>query len=570
MQLTHLGIGGFCKSYKPGLVAASNIALFFPIFLLTAEQAVTEPRASYFLDQFLVTLFAAASALFATVVLPRQSSRQKLDHLLGETVSTTCQILPLSLASVLDFTAASTPADSLQQQHLAKELRLLLPRLKGVHGDYCSEFVRTSLAPAALRPYIKALHRIQRNALLGPTSHVPGERIKAAMARTYERNSRPATPRAAESPDGRSTSRSPTNGLTEFDSPKYPQYPQYSGHARQRSSYMTGQLTASTHQVTESITHCLTASLATVRFASGWSSHDQDTASNLDLATCRNDLETSVYELQRRLSSMMDELSPSVSVSPSAVSPHHPSTKDRDRWRVAFYVVALIDLAKDVDLLLGTTIRLRADAVGTPRLFLPFTSGNKSKNHPPVEPLSNGLEDDPLPTSSATPEKHLEDLDFVTATLYQARFAPEPDSWTGRVEHLWRHVWDQKAVLRRTFSPFVSLRACCRVLSSHEMSPVRVMLSHFIHHLKHSRHNQFALKMSVGVTLLSVPALLPPGSAGREWFRTSRGAWMVVSYMYVLEVHTGAILKIAVQRALGTFIGSVSAYVVSCPSHFDE
>lgn len=38
---------------------------------------------------------------------------------------------------------------------------------------------------------------------------------------------------------------------------------------------------------------------------------------------------------------------------------------------------------------------------------------------------------------------------------------------------------------------------------------------------------------------------------------------MVVSYMYVLEVHTGAILKIAVQRSIGTLIGSVAAYVVS-------
>jgi hypothetical protein len=69
--------------------------------------------------------------------------------------------------------------------------------------------------------------------------------------------------------------------------------------------------------------------------------------------------------------------------------------------------------------------------------------------------------------------------------------------------------------------------------------------------------------MAVGVTLLSIPALLPANSVGREWFRTSRGAWMVVSYMYVLEVHTGAILKIAVQRAIGTFLGSLAAYIVS-------
>ena len=169
------------------------------------------------------------------------------------------------------------------------------------------------------------------------------------------------------------------------------------------------------------------------------------------------------------------------------------------------------------------------------RLHLPFTGSSK---YPPPEPLSNDPQGDPPPIGAS--EKHLEDMDFVTATLYhQNRSSTPPRTIYGRLEHSWRHIWDQKSVLQ-----------------------IRVFVSHCIHHLKHSRHGQFALKMSVGVTLLSIPALLPADSNGREWFRTSRGAWMVVSYMYVLEVHTGAILKIAVQRAIGTFLGSLAAYIV--------
>jgi uncharacterized membrane protein YccC len=69
--------------------------------------------------------------------------------------------------------------------------------------------------------------------------------------------------------------------------------------------------------------------------------------------------------------------------------------------------------------------------------------------------------------------------------------------------------------------------------------------------------------MSTGVTLLALPAFMPPGNQGRYIFEETRGAWAVVSYMYVLEVHTGAIMKIGLFRTIGTFIGAVTAYVVS-------
>jgi hypothetical protein len=40
---------------------------------------------------------------------------------------------------------------------------------------------------------------------------------------------------------------------------------------------------------------------------------------------------------------------------------------------------------------------------------------------------------------------------------------------------------------------------------------------------------------------------------------------MVLSYVYVLDVHTGAIFRIGFFRIVGTFVGAVVAYVVSNP-----
>ena len=66
--------------------------------------------------------------------------------------------------------------------------------------------------------------------------------------------------------------------------------------------------------------------------------------------------------------------------------------------------------------------------------------------------------------------------------------------------------------------------------------------------------------------LLSVPALLPPDTPGQRWFDKSRGAWTVISYMYVLEVHTGATLKVGFFRLAGTFIGPLFGFIVSGPA----
>jgi len=91
-----------------------------------------------------------------------------------------------------------------------------------------------------------------------------------------------------------------------------------------------------------------------------------------------------------------------------------------------------------------------------------------------------------------------------------------------------------------------------------------------LHGAKTSPHVYFAIKLAGGISLLAIPAYLSPNSRGRRWFDRYRAAWQIVSYMYVLETHTGATFQIGAFRLAGTFIGAVAAYVVSLQSQTME
>lgn len=92
---------------------------------------------------------------------------------------------------------------------------------------------------------------------------------------------------------------------------------------------------------------------------------------------------------------------------------------------------------------------------------------------------------------------------------------------------------------------------------------VRIFLSHLNHEARHSTHVLYALKLTGGISLLALPAFMPPDSDARRWFTAWRFGWAVVSYMYVMETHTGAIMRVGFFRLIGTFGGAVAAYVVS-------
>lgn len=156
-----------------------------------------------------------------------------------------------------------------------------------------------------------------------------------------------------------------------------------------------------------------------------------------------------------------------------------------------------------------------------------------------------------MPTGSDDPEcryMNREDLDFVHTLLRESRETSKARprmaaarTFSERLMAAWRAIWDRSGVVL-----------------------ARVLISQGFHTLKHSRHVHFALKQTIGISLLSLPAFLPLGNPGRSWYDSTHGAWMVVSFMYVLEVTTGATLRVGFYRMCGTFIGAVVGFIVSC------
>ncbi|KAI0646763.1 hypothetical protein C8Q79DRAFT_907394 [Trametes meyenii] len=99
--------------------------------------------------------------------------------------------------------------------------------------------------------------------------------------------------------------------------------------------------------------------------------------------------------------------------------------------------------------------------------------------------------------------------------------------------------------------------------STERMLRVRVWLSKRHRALQHSSHWRHGLKNAIGVAVLTFPAFMPKGSAGREWFQSFRGQWMTISYLWVLETNTGATWRTGYLRLIGTVLGAVYAYVAS-------
>ncbi|KAH9056632.1 hypothetical protein EDB87DRAFT_1675958 [Lactarius vividus] len=76
----------------------------------------------------------------------------------------------------------------------------------------------------------------------------------------------------------------------------------------------------------------------------------------------------------------------------------------------------------------------------------------------------------------------------------------------------------------------------------------RLIFAACIRGVARSSHLQHAIKNSIGVALLSLPAFLPTGSSGQKWFTRTHGQWMIVSYVWVLETNTGATWRVAYLR----------------------
>ncbi|KAK0559063.1 hypothetical protein OC844_004678 [Tilletia horrida] len=115
-----------------------------------------------------------------------------------------------------------------------------------------------------------------------------------------------------------------------------------------------------------------------------------------------------------------------------------------------------------------------------------------------------------------------------------------------------RTVWQTVCHVPRLFLAMVRTK---------EAIYYRVRLSNAIRSFKQSRHIRFAIKLSVGCIVLTIPAWLPVEEA-REWWYGERGQWALISYVWCLETSTGATVRVSTFRLIGTVAGSVYGYVI--------
>ncbi|KAL1409882.1 hypothetical protein Q8F55_003881 [Vanrija albida] len=580
---------GFLRSCYPRLNIACRAAMFNPIFLLTASQKITKFKSHLFLDQFFVALFAYAFATVSGVLFSEHSSSPLLGQHLFKTVKTACELIPASLGTILDLdpetppeassnskeasgtasgSAPSAPSakeleESLEkpsartrQQQLARKLRAEIATTRATHASYMLDIVHARQKPAALEPIIHILARLQRNPLLGPTGHVPAWQGSPSLAADGSPENAHETPEITGSDhyiDGAQLA----HHLSRVATHTQPRHA--SGNSRNSRGrggpYVDparAKLTMACTDLSDSIVAAMTSAAAQMSEACDWHWGMDD---HKDPVEVKAQLQTSLKDLQRHLSGIIDttdlvnELHKSTSTATLASrlsargvvwEDEIPTTADwldeEDRFRIAFYMIALLDLAKDTQHLLGYAVHLRQGAQPKrwifPAIVWPWTKAPEMARPSVGETRAEA--------EVADDDERAEDLDFVHTLLRESRpvrVRTEP-TFSGRLVSAWRSIWDRQAVV-----------------------VARVLVSKALHSLKHSHHVLFAVKQTIGISLLSVPAFMPEGNSGRHWYDKSRGAWMVVSFMYVLEVTTGATLRIGFYRTLGTLIGAVVGYV---------
>ncbi|GFZ48402.1 hypothetical protein JCM24511_06150 [Saitozyma sp. JCM 24511] len=502
-------VGGFVRSYSPRLTSASRIFLFYPIFLLTSEQAITFVKGSFFTNQFLVAVFAAAFSLVPTLVLSYFPSGPELGRLILGSIFTTCDLLPLSLSGVLhlehpiaptgardegDIEAADVGEDDASTQTYAEQtkmrgvLKVYTSQIVGLYASLKREVLLTKINPTDLAGVVAALQQVTRNPLLGRTSYMWEQRIPVA----HKRQNRPPVPANVNG-------RIPGWTCSPLLSTMRHQPVRLPGLIRQRG----------VAEVCEQLVEILIASLRTTAVdlsaVCGWVLPSSvPSVSRRVLAQIEQELQGAIGDFQKILSSAIDQtyMMPSTEeneenyVATPTSTDHRTREQiecdvlrsDKDFFRLAFYLMALLHLARDVHDLLMIVLDVTIHAGDKRRWIFPTF-----------------------------------DCLFLSAAG----------------------------------SPEIRMPGV----------PRRIALCRFIHLVRHSPHVHFAIKLAAGISLLSPPAFLARGHAGRDWYESSRGAWTVITYMYVLEVYTVPALRVGVFRMIGAFLGAVAAYVCMLIAH---
>jgi hypothetical protein len=353
-------------------------------------------QSAFFLDQFYVTCFAAAFALLPVLLFAHDTtSRVRLGELVTGSLNTASELLPVSLSSVIDVDLAQKLAAleaslSGSQNRLAKTLKDSVTRLDSVLHNYSFEFARSRIHPTTLQAIVKMLQRLSRNPLLGPTSHVPGERIQHALNRTYGTPSgftTPVTPQHAQRGRTLVASRHSIELHKEKAAraslsprPKNVFVFERRDHSRPRSMAHKptagANLIAASRHLVDSIQKAMRNASGELCELCGWQSRapsaGQKDSSVLD---AKDELEYALSRLQQDLASLLDHLGAHRPKSKLSRDIEDDDGTRRDHFRLAFYMTSLLDLAKDVLDLLDLVIALSRQSSPTTRWFLPKIPG---------------------------------------------------------------------------------------------------------------------------------------------------------------------------------------------------
>jgi hypothetical protein len=357
--------------------------------------------------------------LVPTLVFSHHSSQAQFGSLVLGSLQTTSELLPISLSTVLDVDLAdklaSVEASRIGTQgRLAKSLKTSIHQLRPVLNNHRLEFRRSRVASSSFEVLVSKLRQLNRNPLLGPTSHVPGERIQTALQRTYENFSGSATPRTSrDSIAGRGRSRKPSENFemqchnTPASSPIQARHGHSfmhdPNHHRSRSTITvpTGRhaITTASRTLVKSIQQALHSCSTELADVCEWSTSSRGVEKPIGALQAKDELESALADLQLNLAILLNDLGSESHrnsySSDSARTLYLGETAERDHFRLAFYMTALLDLAKDILELLNVVITISRQARPSKRIFLPLIpgmsrlyvdAGNPTAEHQPGVP----------------------------------------------------------------------------------------------------------------------------------------------------------------------------------------
>lgn len=336
-----------------------------------------------FLEQFYTALFAAAFGLVPILLLGHRSSGPALGEAIIGTVTSVYDLLPIALAAFRDGEEnASTPPGwdnsdlpdrhSTRSRHdvLAKTLKSHTGQISPLLKSYSNEIIHARLPSTQLRPIIAALKAVSRNPLLGSSSQTPGERVQAALLRARQHSfSRPTSSmdrqsRGSSTPlhiDGQfAVELDKRSGAAPFSLQSDTSVPKPDPRLVDRSTELSGWI-------------CAVLTLTGDRIAGVWCWTNPLSAVTSPDPSAPVHLNRSIGAFEIDLEVALDSGEGiSTTLGDSRIGTTNRTHGESESFRLAFHMVTLLDLGRDVLKLHDVVARVTEAAPVQKRWYVPY------------------------------------------------------------------------------------------------------------------------------------------------------------------------------------------------------